>query len=151
MRPGDWTILLIQSGTQMVVMKGSQRAVAGILFARPDDLDRVLDLLGDLHRVDHEIDFQAPAKPSADEMVVNLHGLLGQTGQLSRSCLGASWHLNAHPDITGILADMHGTVDRLQAGVSKKRHLVDHVQSRCRFLQRLFGIAIVADFDSRLL
>jgi hypothetical protein len=54
--------------------------VLDIFLARPHDLDRTIDMLGDLHRVG----FQPPAEAAADQMVVDRDLVQRQAGGLRR-------------------------------------------------------------------
>jgi hypothetical protein len=40
--------------------------VLDVFLARPDDLDRTVDVLGDLDSADDTIDLEPPAKPTAE-------------------------------------------------------------------------------------
>ena len=53
-----------------------------VFLAGVYDLHRTIDLLGDLHGPDHAIDVEPPAKTASDQMVMNLHLLLGEAGDL---------------------------------------------------------------------
>ncbi|MCY1521118.1 hypothetical protein D9M68_559170 [compost metagenome] len=146
--PGDGPALLVQARREVVVVEGPQRAVADIFLAGIDHLDRVIHLLGDFHRVADEVRFQAPAEAAAEQVVVHLHRLLRQPGELRRQGLGPRRHLDAEPEVAAVLAHMGGAVDRLHAGVGEKRHLVGHLDLLRRLAHGFLHIAFGAGLDA---
>ena len=68
----------VQAGREAVVIIRPVHIVLDVLLARPYDLHRAIDLLGDFYRPDHAIDIEPAAKAASDQMVVNLTFSLGR-------------------------------------------------------------------------
>src|ERR1700730_16328793 len=110
MMPGTWPAFLVEPRLEQVVVIGAIDVVLGIFLARPNDLHRPIHLLGDAHGLDHAVDIQAPAEAAAEILVVNPDFVLRQAGNLAGRGLGASRDLRTDPDITAVLANVHGAI-----------------------------------------
>src|ERR1700738_5242031 len=117
MVPGDGHALFIKAGRYPVEKTGPVHVVLDIFLAGPDDLDRTLDVLGDLDRANDAIDLQATTEAAADQMIVDYALVQRQARGLRRRRLGSSEDLVAEPDFAAVLTDMNGTVHRLHRGV----------------------------------
>ena len=135
---------VVQARREAVVIIGPVQIVLDILLARPDDLHRAIDLLGDLHGPDHAIDIEPAAKAASDQMVVNLDLLLGEAGDFGGGGLRPRQNLRSNPNLASVGADMHGAVHRLHGGVGEKRHLIDGLDFLGGPAKRLFHIAVLA-------
>jgi hypothetical protein len=71
MVPGDRLTLIVEAGGQPVEPIGPVHVVLDIFLACPHDLDRTVDVLGDLDGANDAVDLQPPAKPAADQMIVD--------------------------------------------------------------------------------
>src|ERR1700730_5324031 len=89
MVPGDWHSFLIETRRNPVEEIGPVHIVLDIFLAGPNNLYGTLDVLGDLDSANHTIDFQPPAKPTADQMVVDHDLVQRQPGGLRRRRLGS--------------------------------------------------------------
>ena len=56
---------------ETVEIGGPVERLLDVLLARPDDLDRTVDLLRDAHGLGDVIDLEPPAEPAADHMIVD--------------------------------------------------------------------------------
>ena len=72
--PGHGIARRIQTAADRVIGRGSVVPAARVVLARPDDLDRRLDGLRDLHRLAHEVAVEdgAPAEAAAEQRGVDL-------------------------------------------------------------------------------
>ena len=77
-----------------------------VLFAAPDQLDRIINLLGNRHRLGNEVKVQPPAEGAADQLVMHLHALQRQAAHRCRRLLGERRHLGAHPQLAGVRAHL---------------------------------------------
>ena len=121
-----------------------------VLVAGPDHLDRTVDLLRDLRRLEDEVHLQTPAEASAQQVVMNLDSVPRQAGRPSGCGLRAGLDLRPHPDVTAVLADVDGAVNRLHRGVRQKRHLIDRLDLPGRTRQRFGDVAVLARDRARL-
>ena len=77
------------------------------------DLHRAIDLAGDLHRLGDAVDIEPAAEAAAEQVIVDLHLLRRQAGDLRGRRLRAAHDLRADPDVAAILAHMNRAVHRL--------------------------------------
>src|SRR5258708_21560298 len=69
--PGHRLALRVKARRDPVVPIGPVHVVLDVLLARPHDLHRAIDLLGNLNGANCAISFQPPAKAAADEMIMD--------------------------------------------------------------------------------
>ena len=101
--------------------------VRHVFFARPHQLHRLADLLGDQDRLPHLVVDRAPAEAAAEEAIVD-DDLLGlEAGSGRRLPDGAHRRLRAEPDIELVGLQMHRGVERLHGGVGEMRRFVDRL------------------------
>ena len=141
MVPGDRHSLLVETGGHPVEPIGPIHVVLDVFLARPDDLDRTVDVLGDLNCASDAVDFEPPAEPAADQVIVDHDLFQRQTGSLRRRRLGSRQHLGADPNLAAVVADMDRAVHRLHRRVRKKRNLVDRLDLDGGARHRLVDIA----------
>ena len=70
MAPGDRHAVGIQAGGDPVEEIGPVHVVLDVFFSGPDDLDRTVDLLGDLNGANDTVHFKTPAESATNEVVV---------------------------------------------------------------------------------
>src|SRR5258708_9584672 len=92
---------------------GPIHVVLDIFLARPDDLDRTIDVFGDLDRANDTIDLQPSAKSTADQMIVDYDLVQRQAGGLCPRRPGSCEDLVADPNFAPVLADTNRTVHSL--------------------------------------
>src|SRR5207302_7271206 len=110
---------------QPVVVIGPIHVVLDVFFAAPDHFHRSVYLLRDLDCEHGAVSVESPTEPSAQQMVVDLDGILRQASELRDHGLGQRWRLRADPDVTTILAEMDRAVHRLHCGMCQERKLID--------------------------
>src|SRR5262245_37141071 len=115
--PGDRLTLVVQARGDTVQPIRPVHIVLDILLARPYDLHRTIDLLGDFDGADRPVGLEPPAKAAADQMIVHDDFFSGQTRRLRDHRLNARDRLVADPDFAFILAEMHSAVHRLHCGM----------------------------------
>ena len=72
--PGDRACRsVIEAGADAVVVVGPVHVVLDVLLAAPDDLDRVLRLLGDQRRLQDEVELEPAPEAAAEQMIVDAH------------------------------------------------------------------------------
>src|SRR5215510_6569014 len=98
MVPGDRHTILVETGRYPVEETGPIHVVLDVFLAGPHDLDRTVDVFGDLDGTNDAVDLQPPAKPTAEQMIVDDDLVQRQTGGLRRRRLGARHDLRADPD-----------------------------------------------------
>src|SRR5882757_952336 len=133
----------IEAGAKRVVVIWSVDIVPDVFLARPDHLDRVIDLFGDLDRLSDAIHIKATTEAPAEQMIMHSDLLERKSRDRSRGRLGAGNHLSTYPHVATILADMDGAVHRLHGGMRQQRHLVDGVNPARRSGHCLAGIALI--------
>ena len=101
-----------------------------VLFARPDDLDRPVDLLRDAHGLADIVHFEPPAETAADQVVVDDNLLERQPGHLRCDSLRAGNDLIADPDLARVGTNVHGAVHRLHRRMCEERHVVGRLKFR---------------------
>ena len=149
--PGDRHSLRVQAGGDPVVIVRPIHIVLDIFLAGPHHLHGAGDLLRDLDRPDDEIHLEPPAEAAAQEVVVHLHSLFRQAGQLRSRSLGEGGHLRAHPDIAAIGAHVDRAVHRLHGRMREERQLVDRFDLLSGARHGLGDVAVVARDHARLL
>ena len=133
----------IQAGGDPVEEIGPVHVVLDVFLARPDDLDRTIDLLGDLDGANDAVDVEPPAESAADEVVVYDDLVQRHSGDLRRRGLRARDGLRADPDFALVLAHVDRAIHRLHRGVRQERHLVGRLDLRGSARHGLVGIADV--------
>src|SRR5262249_39124674 len=124
--------------------------VLDILLARPDHLDRTIDLLGDLDGTGGAVFLETPAKPTTEQMVVDDDLVQRQSGNLRGSGLYAHDRLAADPDFAIVLAHMDSAIHRLHGRVREEWNLVGRFDLRRSVRQCLVDIANALRNRSRL-
>ena len=122
--PRDRHSFPIETGRNPVEEVGPVHVVLDVFLARPDDFDRAVDMLRDLHGANDAIGFEPPAKPAADQMIVDHDLVQRQAGGLGSRRLGSRDGLAADPDFAAVLAEMNRAVHRLHCRVRQERDLV---------------------------
>jgi hypothetical protein len=133
--------LLIEAGGHPVEPIGPIHVVLDVFLARPHDLDRTVNVFGDLNRASDAVDLEPPAESAADQVIVDRDFFQRQTGSLRRRRLGSRQHLGADPDFTAIVTDMDSAIHRLHRRVRQKRNLVDRLDLDGGARHRLVDIA----------
>src|SRR5208283_31650 len=110
MSPSDRHTLCVQPGCKTVIVIGTIDVVLNILFASPHDLNREINLMGDLHSPGDTIDVEATAKPAPEQVVVDRDLFQWQTGDGGRGGLGARCDLRADPDIAAVAVNVYRAV-----------------------------------------
>ena len=128
--------LCVEAGRQAIEPVGPVHVVLDVFLARPHDLDRSVDLPGDLRRPLDAVDFEPAAEAAADQVLVQHDFLERQAGHLGRRRLGARRDLGADPDVAAVLAHVHRAVHRLHRGVRQERHLIGRLDLGGRAGQR---------------
>lgn len=108
-------------------MVGPVGAVLHVLFARPDHLDRSFDFTRNAHGLGDGIHIEAAPEASAQQVVVHLDFLYGQSRHLSRRGLRAGWHLGAQPDLADLRLQVHRAVHRLHRGLGQQGLLIERL------------------------
>ena len=101
-----------------------------VLFARPDHLDRAVDLLRDAHRLGDVVHLEPPAEAAADQMIVDDDLLERKARHLRRDRLRARDDLIADPDLAAVRLHMHGAVHRLHRRMGEERHVIGRLEFR---------------------
>ena len=103
----------------------SVEVVADVLFARPDELHRLPDLLRDQHRLPHEIlEDAAPAEAASEHHLVNHDLARRHAGGVGRDRERRLAVLGGRPDLDQVGGHMRRAVLRLHGRVREKRHLI---------------------------
>src|SRR5580704_9374582 len=110
MLPGDGKSFVVETGGEPVKPVGPVHVVLDVFFAGPYDFDRTIDMQRDLHGASRTVTFQATAKSTAKQMIVD-HDFVHRQTCYPR-CLGlhARDGLGADPDFAFVPADMNSTV-----------------------------------------
>ena len=140
----------IETGGQAVEEHGPVHIVLDVFFARPDDLDRAVDVFGDLDGTLDAVALQSPAETAADQMVVHHDLVQRQTCDLRGRLLGARERLIADPDLASVGADMNRAVHRLHGRVREERNMVGRFDLGHRTRHRLVDITDVLRDHARL-
>src|SRR5262249_31755908 len=126
--PGD-DLAVRQGGGNRVAIGRPVDVVPHILFTRPHDLDRARNFFGDAHGAFDHVGFEPAAEAAAEVMVIDRHLVDRDSRGLSRIFLASALYLRAGPDLTGARRQAHGTVHRLQHGMSEERQLVVGIEA----------------------
>src|SRR5713101_8115771 len=117
MYPGDRLSLFVEPGRKPVKEIWPVHVVLDIFLACPHDLDRTVDVLGDLDGATDAIDLQPPAESAAEQMIVDDDLLQRDARSLCRRRLDARQDLAADPHFALVLANTNRAVHRLHGGV----------------------------------
>ena len=112
-----------QARLEAVEIERPVERLLDVLFARPDDLDRPVDLLSDAHGLRDIVHLEPPAEAAAEQMIVDDDLLERQARDLRGDRLRAGDDLIADPDLAGVGTNVHGAVHRLHRRVGEERHL----------------------------
>ena len=63
-------LAVLQAGGQQVAIDRTVDIMLDVLFARVDDLDRTIDMLGDAHGLDRHVGLQPAAEAAAQQMLI---------------------------------------------------------------------------------
>ena len=99
--------------------------VTHVLFARPHQLHRLADLLGDQNRLAHFVIGRAAAETTAEEAIVDDDLLRLQAGSSRSLADRAHRRLGAEPDLELVGLQTHRGVERLHGGMCQMRRLID--------------------------
>src|ERR1700722_5529024 len=113
--------MLVQTGSNPVIISRPEAIVANVLFACPDKFEWIFYLPGKRHCLFDRIRLEASAKSTADQLVVNDNFLGFMPGDLGRQQLRNDRCLGSDPDIETVGAHMNRSVDRLHRGMRKER------------------------------
>ncbi len=114
------------------------KIVGHVLFARPDELDRLFELLGDDDGL-ADVSWMAPAGRAAAEHPMYRDPLVGHAGRDRRSCECGRGFLGRHPDCNAFRRDMSGAGLRLHSRMRQKRHRIFGVDTAARRRRALSG------------
>src|SRR5690606_23931747 len=107
-----------------------------VLFAAPDQLDRVAELAGDVYRLKDEVRLQTTAKPATDELVVDNHFFHWHAADFGGTHLRKTWGLAANPQLAHVRAHVRHAGHRLQWRVRQERLLINRFEMARRVFQR---------------
>src|SRR6202043_1376952 len=112
---------------------GAVPALADFLFARPDQLDRLANRLGDCDGLGDLVRTQPPPETAARKRVVDVDVLSLYAGRLRRKGQRQIGVLRADPDVDAIALYVRDGIERLHWRVRNDRHVVgrlDHLGGR---------------------
>src|SRR5690606_12062287 len=113
--PGERIACVVEADLDLVQVHRARVGALDVVFARPEGLDRHAGRLGDVGRFGDEIGGRvaAPAEAAAEErrMDIDLFRLHAEDG--GGSGLFQTRRLGTGPDVTAVLADLYGAVERL--------------------------------------
>ncbi len=141
--PGDRRLSRIDSRRQTVVDCRPVDPVPDVVLARPDDLDRPADLLGDERGLHGEVWLEPPAESAAQERRVDPHLLRGQADRLRHRDLRRALGLGGSPDVAPVGPHVRRGVHRLHRRVVEIRHLVDGLDLRGGAGERACRVALL--------
>ena len=121
-----------------------------VFLARPHDLDRTVDVLGDLDGASDAVGLEPAAEAAADQMIVHDDLVQRQAGGLRRGRLGAREGLGADPDFAAVLAHMNRAVHRLHGRVREERNVIGRLDLGGGARHRPVDIADVLRNGARL-
>src|SRR3981189_469989 len=98
MVPGNRPSLLVETSGDPVEEIRPVHVVLDVFLAGPDNLDRTVDLLGDIDRANDAIDLKAASEAPADQMIMDHDVVQRQARGLRRHRLGPPKDLVADPD-----------------------------------------------------
>src|ERR1700730_15967896 len=113
MAPRDRPSLFVQTGGDSVEEIGPVHIVLDVFLAGPDDLDRTVDVPGDLDGASDAIDLQPTTEAATDQMITDHDLVQRQTRGLRRRRLGSCEDLVTDPDLAAVPADMKRAVPPL--------------------------------------
>ena len=122
--PGDRHSLRIETGGQTIEPIGAVHVVLNVFLARPHDLHRPVDLLGDLDGSSSAIGFKSAAKATTDQMIVDDDLLERQACDLRGRRLNARQGLRPDPDLAAFLAHVNRAVHRLHRRMRQEGKLI---------------------------
>src|ERR1700737_44114 len=124
MVPSDRHSLLIETGGYPVGKVWAIHVLLNIFLTSPDDFDRALDLLCNLHGASDAVDLQPAPKTSANQMIVDDHLVQRQACGLCGCRLRPRDDLITDPDLATVLANMNRAIHRLHRGMGQERNLI---------------------------
>src|SRR6202040_2278661 len=124
--------------------------VLDVLFATPDDLHGSIDMLSDLDREERAVGLEPATKAAAQQMIVELDGVLGHPGELRNQSLCQRRGLGSQPKFATVLTQMNRTVHRFHRSVGKKRQPIGDIEALSCFGERTVSITLIASDCSRL-
>ena len=113
-RPAGDLPIRIERRDQVVLAERSEEVVAHVLFARPQQLDRLADLLRQHHGFGDEVVRQPPAESAADARHAHLDLQAIDAGELRGDSRSAARHLQWRDDEDAVLAHVDASVLRLE-------------------------------------
>ena len=124
---------------------GPIEIVRDVLFARPEELDGLLELLGDDDSLaDIFLDRGAPAEAAAEHHLMHRDFVVWHAGRdRGRRQCGRRF-LGRHPDRNAFRRDMSGAGLRLHSRMRQKRHRIFGVDLPHGAAERFRGIAVAA-------
>ena len=122
----------------------TELVLTGIFLARPDQLDRAVDGLGDGDRLHDLIAGITAAEAAADEGVVNIDLLRLQAGGFRRRFERFIRGLRSDPDVESVGLQIHCRIHRLHRRMRQIGRLVNGFERLGRARHRLIDIAVVA-------
>ena len=125
--------------------------VRHVLFARPHQLDRLADLLGDQNGLAHFVVIAAASEAAAEEAVVDGDLLRLEAGGRRRQPQRAHRDLRADPDVELVAVKAHGGVERLHLRMRGMRRLVERLDDLAAppLGESVVDIAVVARVHHR--
>ena len=132
----------VEPAAQHVIGGGTIQRVLNVVFPRPHDLDRAVDVLRQLHRLGRIVHGPAaPAEAAAQIRHVNGDRLGREARQLRRRLLDALRVLRGRPDLAPLATHVRGAVHRLHAGVREIGRLVHCLDGPRGALERRVDVA----------
>ncbi len=140
--PGDGPAVGVQTGGDPVDIGGAVAIVLDVLFARPDQLDRIGAGLGDRRRLLDVVGLQLAAEGAADQLVVDGDPLGRDPQHLGRGLLRHGGDLGAAPDLRRpVRLDLDHRGLGLHRRVREERLAVDRLDPGVRVREGLLHIA----------
>ncbi|OIQ67100.1 hypothetical protein GALL_513240 [mine drainage metagenome] len=135
----DQLAVAVKTGLDLLERQRTREVHGHVVFARVDDLDRLADGLGRLHRRHHHVAFETPAEAAAQPHLVQ-HDIFGvDPGGARRDRAGARRELVAGidmPDLALLLGRgghrLHWRMDVDAGGVFRFQHLRRRPEGRRR-------------------
>ena len=114
-----------------------------VFLARPDHLDRAIDLLRDAHRLDRHVGLEPAAEAAAQQVVVDVTLSRGRSERLGdgRCTRAMTWVPTHTSQPTGVTwtVQFSGSIGRVRPGTAARRP----ASSLSPSPKRLVGIAVV--------
>ncbi len=115
----------IEAGDEPRHAERPVKVVPHVLFARPHELDRLAELLGDEHRLaDIFLDGAAPAEAAAEHRAVHHDLVIRDAGGDGGGGERGGGALGRHPDLDSVGSDVRGAGLRLHGRVREERDRV---------------------------